>query len=224
MTWATGETMPVLERKRRRAPQQRSLDTRSAIIKAAIIEFGAYGFAGATTRKIAADAGVLNSLLHYHFPEKEDLWIACVDELYRDFSAELLKIFQQTEPGVEQLRAVFRLHLHTSIENPSWARFSQYDLQLGVKRKNYIAKNYLHGLFDRLAKSAEIAQAQGAFPSGDPRLIIPFIIGAIVYVGTRQLDIELVIGRPFDSDLIQSFSDLIETLMFLPRSNPGAVG
>ena len=55
-------------------------ETRREILKAAEESFAAYGFAGATTRVVAARAGVNVATLHYHFGNKEGLYRAVIEQ------------------------------------------------------------------------------------------------------------------------------------------------
>ena len=52
--------------------------TREAILDAARKRFAAHGYAGATIRRIAADAGVDPALVHHFFGTKERLFAAAV--------------------------------------------------------------------------------------------------------------------------------------------------
>jgi AcrR family transcriptional regulator len=58
---------------------QRGEDTRERIIEAALGIFGERGYSGASTRDIAAAAGVNAPALQYYFDNKEGLYIACVE-------------------------------------------------------------------------------------------------------------------------------------------------
>src|SRR5919206_179985 len=58
------------------------MDARKRILTAALEVFGERGFSGASTREIAARAGVTQPLVHYHFATKDALWRAAVDELF----------------------------------------------------------------------------------------------------------------------------------------------
>ena len=53
-------------------------DTRGQIITAARQAFAAKGFAGASMRGIAAEAGVDAALIHHYFDNKEQLFLATV--------------------------------------------------------------------------------------------------------------------------------------------------
>lgn len=69
-------------------------ERRVAIVAAAVPLFARKGFAGATTREIARDAGVSEALLFQHFPNKVALYQAILAEGCRG------------EPALEQLRAL----------------------------------------------------------------------------------------------------------------------
>ena len=49
---------------------------------AALVEFGAKGFEGASTRSIAQRADAHQPQINYHFDSKESLWFAAVDHLF----------------------------------------------------------------------------------------------------------------------------------------------
>src|SRR4051794_38780989 len=65
------------------------LETRRAILDAALDLFSERGFDGASTRSIAARAGVTQPLLNYHFAGKEELWRAAVDDLFGRFRSSM---------------------------------------------------------------------------------------------------------------------------------------
>ncbi len=56
--------------------------TKARILAAAQAVFAARGFTGASTREIAAAAGVNISSLHYHWESKETLYVAVFEDVY----------------------------------------------------------------------------------------------------------------------------------------------
>jgi AcrR family transcriptional regulator len=75
------------ERRLRRSPEggyARGDRTRHRIIEAAIELFGEHGFGGASTRDIAARAGVNAPALQYYFENKEGVYRACLEALADD--------------------------------------------------------------------------------------------------------------------------------------------
>src|ERR1700722_17428411 len=59
----------------------RGEETRARIVAAALKMFGERGFDGASTRDIAADAGVNAPALQYYFDTKEGVYLACVEHI-----------------------------------------------------------------------------------------------------------------------------------------------
>src|SRR6478735_9128458 len=67
------------------ASRPAGVETRRAILDAALDLFSERSFDGASTRAIAELAGVTQPLLNYHFAGKEELWRAAVDDLFERF-------------------------------------------------------------------------------------------------------------------------------------------
>ena len=63
--------------------------TQASILDAALEEFSGKGFDGASTREIAARAGVHHALIKYHFKSKDLLWRAAVTFLFNREAEEI---------------------------------------------------------------------------------------------------------------------------------------
>jgi TetR/AcrR family transcriptional regulator len=60
---------------------------RQAVLDAACRVFSRSSYRGATTADIAEEAGISEPILYRHFGSKRDLYLACLDESWRDFRA-----------------------------------------------------------------------------------------------------------------------------------------
>ncbi|GAB3627354.1 putative HTH-type transcriptional regulator YbiH [Pandoraea terrae] len=78
---------------------QRGEETRARIVVAAIRLFGEKGFEGASTRDIAAAAGVNAPALQYYFDNKEGVYLACVEAI-------VARIWEAMEAPVAAAEAV----------------------------------------------------------------------------------------------------------------------
>jgi len=97
-----------------RAEDETARQTRERILRAALAEFGAKGFAGARTAVIGARAGVNPQLISYYFGGKQGL----LDELRRRWSeADAAR----DEPEASFADSVKR-HLDATLDEPDWAR------------------------------------------------------------------------------------------------------
>src|SRR5215510_678883 len=74
-------TRPLKHRRPSESGYARGEETRARIVLAALKLFGEHGFAGASTRDIAAVAGVNAPALQYYFDSKEGLYLACVEHI-----------------------------------------------------------------------------------------------------------------------------------------------
>jgi len=68
-------------------------ETRVRIIAAAVKLFGEHGFEGASTRDIAAIAGVNYPALRYYFDNKEGVYLACVEHI-------VARVWEHLQPAV----------------------------------------------------------------------------------------------------------------------------
>lgn len=76
-----GETMAKAGKPSKVAPQDRSADTRRALIDAAITTLKTEGFIGASARTIASRAGCNQGLVFYHFGSVAGLLLAALDSV-----------------------------------------------------------------------------------------------------------------------------------------------
>ena len=100
-------------------------DTRSRIIRAAAEVFAREGYAGATTRKLAAAAGVNEVTLFRHFGSKKNLFTSIIDEhsalpaldrivaqqLTGDYRQDLIRVGSATLRAMLERRTAMRLML-----------------------------------------------------------------------------------------------------------------
>jgi TetR/AcrR family transcriptional regulator len=84
----------------------RSAETRSRILEAALTEFAAHGLAGARTETIAAAARVNKALLYYYFESKEKLYAATLEMVAGRVRDRSMAVFlREASPGERLLRA-----------------------------------------------------------------------------------------------------------------------
>jgi AcrR family transcriptional regulator len=75
-------------RPRKRAEQQRSIETRAAMLNAAIAEFAERGFEGASIRAIADRLDLQHPLITYHYRSKDILWRAAAEHAFAQIRTE----------------------------------------------------------------------------------------------------------------------------------------
>lgn len=103
-------------------------ETRKEILRAAEQSFADSGFVGATTRQVAAKAGVNVATLHYHFGNKEGLYRAVLAEA----AAGLVPPHAATPgPPVERLGRFVEALYDFAAARPPLARLATLDMLVG---------------------------------------------------------------------------------------------
>lgn len=77
--------------------QLRGEATRQRLIEAGLEVFGRYGFDGATTRQLAAEAGVNQAAIPYYFGGKEGLYVAVAEHLIATIIGRLDPVLSELE-------------------------------------------------------------------------------------------------------------------------------
>ena len=148
----------------------RGEETRARIVEAAMKVFAAEGFARASTRRIAAEAGVNPPALQYYFDSKEGLHRACAD-LIIDHCRVTLDPARETaeaalargsqEDALEAVCAFLDVQADLSVtsrETPVWSRFmSRAQQDDGGPAYGYVKATLaapLHGLMAKLVGKA----------------------------------------------------------------------
>jgi AcrR family transcriptional regulator len=103
----------------REIKQQRAARTRMEILQASIDLFARRGILATTMNELARAIKMTPGALYWHFPTKEDLLLAAMEELHRRFIGEFAEVLtagrkwpakKQLEAFVDRTRAFLRYH------------------------------------------------------------------------------------------------------------------
>jgi len=84
----------MTDKKSGKKSEKSSEEVRADIMEAARKHFATVGYQGANLKDIAGDAGVANSLINYHFEDKEGLLKACMEPFARGRMEAILRILK----------------------------------------------------------------------------------------------------------------------------------
>jgi AcrR family transcriptional regulator len=169
------KTSPATARRgrpRKRAEQQRSIETRASILDAAIAEFAQRGFEGASIRAIADRLGLQHPLITYHYRSKDILWRAAAEHAFAQIRAEW---DISTPEGVDlsplqRLRQEYTTLFRYTVAFPEFHRFMRQETLTNNPRLKWVAEAVLAPLLERLLPQITAAQKQGFLPAVDPIL------------------------------------------------------
>src|SRR5437867_2104791 len=178
---------------RRRTPkingvQQRSRKaaqsdaTRNALLKAGRELFAERGYANTSREDIIERSGLTRGAFHYHFPRKEDLFLAVHEDVERELVQKIATtVFSQMEAPLgpwEQLRAGGQAFLDECLD-PAVQRITLLDAPsvLGWEKWREIDSKYGFGLLRtglRAAIDAGVIEAQPVEP------LAAFLFGGLI--------------------------------------------
>lgn len=157
----------------------RGADVRERVLAAALECFGAFGFAGTSTRAVAERAGLSHPLLLYHFQSKEQLWRSTMETVIGRYRAELEQRLAEADPAdpAAGLRAFIENFVAFSARFPQLHRIMTQQSTQGSDRIHWLIESYLRESFKTVCALIVAGQASGRVRAGDPARLYYAVIG-----------------------------------------------
>lgn len=214
MSEAITGAAPKTERKQ----QQRSIVTQQKLLDAAIEAFSENGFKGTSTRDIAERAGVHHPLITYHFKNKDTLWRAAADRVFRDFRRSLAASLEkhESECPKERMASLVRAYVFYAKSQPALHKVMVQEASYPNPRLDWLIETHLKPLFDATFAMIEELQSIGVAPQGNPRLLFNMI--RLSSGGLLALGNELKASSGLDIDDEATLDAIAEMIVrvFLP--------
>ena len=191
--------------------------TRDRILAAATDLFSERSFDGATTRDIAALAGVTQPLLTYHFHSKEELWRAAVDSLFGHLNQTLDERAGGLR-GVDEItsaKLLVREFITFSARNPQLHRIIMQESKADSSRMDYLVDRHVRPIYERTIELFESLARQGAVPEV-PAVHLYYILtgaGPTMFVLAPECR-RLSSLDPSRDDVIEAHADAVCQLLF----------
>lgn len=202
---------------KKRREQQRAVDTRLAILKAALPEFAEKGFDGASTRNIGDRANLHHPLITYHFRTKDALWRAVAEHAFTEIGG----LWDQEVPDdstltpKDRVREEFRIFLRFTIQHPDFHLFMLRENVAGSPRLPWLVDTFLRPIISRVLPQIKSAQEVGEMPEGDPVLVYYMLIGMVSALSSLGAEMRKTSGvQPDDPAVVDAYWALIEKTMF----------
>jgi AcrR family transcriptional regulator len=188
-----------------RRSQARARETGEKILAAALKEFAEHGFAGASTRSVAAAAGVQHPLVNYHFKSKEGLWHAVLEatagQFMQQFRTRLAGL--RGVDDVTKLRLVQEDFIRFSAENPHFHSLMSQAGRHPSKQLNAMVNEFVRPYFTAISALIRSAQRAGCYVEGDPEHLQYLFIGATTRIFSLAAEVKLITGAsPFSPAML----------------------
>jgi AcrR family transcriptional regulator len=191
--------------------------TRDRIVAAAADLFSERSFDGATTREIAARAGVTQPLLTYHFHSKEELWRAAVDSLFGLLTQTMAERDSGLR-GVDEItsaKLLVREFITFSARNPQLHRIIMQESKADSPRMDYLVDRHVRPIYQRTIEIFESLANVGAVPHVPAAHLYYVLTGAGPTMFVLAPECRRLSGLdPAEDDVIEAHADAVCQLLF----------
>lgn len=187
------------EHSRKRTRIQKQNEER--IIEAALAEFAAYGFRGATIDQIARGAGMSKPNLLYYFPNKSALYVTVLEHILEDWLTPLTELDPDGDPRTEIWKYV-EFKLEMSRRMPDASKVFATEILQGAPQIKPVLCGSLKELVDEKCRIL-----QGWIDKGRLAPVVPHHLVFTIWATTQHyadfaVQVEAVLGEDVDRDTI----------------------
>jgi AcrR family transcriptional regulator len=144
---------------------------RARILEAAIEEFAARGFKGASMDAIAARTHTTRALINYYFGGKEKVYLAVLEHVYGEIRQAEDRLDLDHLSPVDAIRRIVEFTYNYYLEHEGFVRLVVAENQAGGRRlkKSRTMRSLNRSIIDTLRRVLERGQRDGTFrPDIDP--------------------------------------------------------
>ena len=188
-----------------------------ALLEAAIGEFAAKGFAGASGRRIAAEAGTHQSQINYHFASITELWKASLHQLLDELDLAILEQLDGVEADdlPEVFAGVVRGLVYFAARRPELNRIMIHEGAAPSDRLGWFVDERLRRRHADLIEAWNGLRADGVAADVDPDVVYHSLIGAASLLYANAPEAELLGIDPSEPALVERHAESLLAL-FLP--------
>jgi len=186
--------------------QRSETSTRQRLIEATATIMRDEGYAAATSRRVAAEAGVKQALVYYYFPTMDDLFV----EVLRAGAEASLERMREALTDADPLRALWRINsdLRATSLNTEFMALANHRKAIRAELKAYAER-----VRDIETAAVTVAlRAAGVDLDEYPPVAVSMLIAQIA----RSLCNEDAVGVTLGHDEMRAFMDRLMTLFTGP--------
>jgi len=198
-------------------------DIRERLLDAALVEFGAKGFDGASTRAIAGRIAAHQPQIHYHFASKEALWTAAVDDLFAQLTETMRDLIVRARAtsadDVSDIAAIFaemiRRVVRFAARHPELNQIMVHEATAQSDRLRWMTEHHVKPLYHLVRRLWRRLRRAGIAAPIDDRLFHYVMVGAASLVYVNAPEARLLTGiEPSAQPWVETHAEgLVATLL-----------
>jgi TetR/AcrR family transcriptional regulator len=199
-------------------------DIREALLESALIEFGANGFEGASTRAIASRIQAHQPQINYHFESKTALWTAAVDHLFGLLREAIYGVIPTKLAGVDKLElaAAFadgiRGFVRFAAEHPELNQIMVHEGTAPSERLTWLTETHIKPFFNGIQPAWQMLRDAGIAAPINGDILYYVLVGAASLPYVNAAEVRLLTGRdPKSPNWIDAHADGLVAIL-LPGS------
>ena len=204
-------------RPQKRAEQQRAVDTRRAILNAALTEFAEKGFDAASIRAIADRMRLQHPLITYHFRNKDILWRATAEYAFGQIRKEWDSL-EEANAGMsplDRLRSEYRTLFKYTVAFPEFHRFMRQECATNNPRFKWVAKTVVMPLINRLLPQIAALQEARQLPHVAPIVFHYMMVSLTAMLSEFGPEMSFTSKLAADDPcVIKSYWEAVEKMIF----------
>ena len=213
--------MPRKTQSPNRARRRRTrTDIREALLESALVEFGAKGFEGASTRAIASRVQAHQPQINYHFESKTALWTAAVDYLFGLLLETFRGVFpaKPTDIGLPALAAGYAEGIRRLVRfvaaHPELNQIMVHEGTAPSDRLTWLTETHVRPFFNGIRPGWQMLRDAGVAAPIDSEILYYVLIGAASLPYVNASEVRLLTGRdPDDPTWIDAHADGLVSIL-----------
>jgi len=195
-------------------------DIREELLQSALVEFGAKGFDGASTRAIARRVEAHQPQINYHFESKAALWTAAVDYLFGLLVEALDGGIPADLTGIDmaQLASAFadgiRRFVRFAAEHPELNQIMVHEGTAASDRLAWMTETHVKPVFDGIRPAWQMLRKAGVAAPIDHEILYYVLVGAASLPYVNASEVRLLTGRnPNDPEWIDAHATALIAIL-----------
>jgi TetR/AcrR family transcriptional regulator len=190
---------------------EQDASTRERLLDVALKAFSELGYDGASTRIIAARAGVNQGLIPYYFATKEALWREAVDRAFAELGTVFADAFRGDIGDLERVELLIRRLVHFVARRPEFTRLMTEEGKRDGPRMQWIVDRHVRPMYEATRDLTRRTPWAKRLPDElAPPLLYYIMIGAATQMFHQAPEFRRLSGLdPGDEAVIEAHADAL---------------